>query len=292
MSFTRTIYRCYRTSKNKLQDGSGLLSKGFFVMLGIAERILSFNSRWRKSDPDWDAKYRSKFGAAAIYRIETTSPVALVSVDHTLPRGAIHDNTVHRPFNRALHRFFQTPEQISVLDLGCAGGGFVKSLLEDGDLAVGVEGSDLPKRGGFGEWRACPLHLFTADICQPFTVRLLSGEPILFDAVTAWEVLEHIPEASVPLLAANVAKHLKVGGIFVASVDSTPDRNPLTGAVYHVTLQPKAWWVDIFNSYGLKPIQPEPFSKSEYVRGNALGIKNWDPDFGDGFHLVLTKQPA
>jgi len=289
VSFQRRLYRVYRRSKNYFQQGDGIPSKAFFVALGIAEWLLSENLRLRKDDAVWRKSYKETYGDVPLFRVHTKFPVASASTDHISPRGAVRDNTVHPAFNRALHRVLAVCAGVKVLDLGCAGGGFVRSFLEDGDVAVGIEGSDLPQNHGLGEWRNIPLHLFTADICQSFEVKSTLGDRMHFDAITAWEVLEHIPEPALPVLAENISMHLRQGGLFIASVDSTPDRNPLTGAVYHVTLRPKEWWTEMFSRFGLVAVNPEPFRKEEYARGNALGLKNWDPDAGDGFHLVLQK---
>src|SRR5262249_29710921 len=139
---------------------------------------------------------------------------------------------------------------VRLLDLGCAGGGLVRSLLADGCLAVGIEGSDVSKRFRLAEWGTCPWHLFTADLTHPFTVWQRGGGACTFNGVTAWEVLEHIPEPRVRDVIANVARHLDVGGYFIGSVDTAPDGNPLTGAVYHHTLRPKEWWLNAFAEQG------------------------------------------
>ena len=108
---------------------------------------------------------------------------------------------------------------IRLLDLGCAGGGLVRSLLSDGCFSLGVEGSDVSRRYKMAEWATCPWHLLTADITQPFTIVDNADRPVLFNVVTAWEVLEHIPEAGIPVLIENVLRHLgDGGGFFIASV--------------------------------------------------------------------------
>ena len=76
--------------------------------------------------------------------IETEKPVALDSHDHVKPWGTVRDNTSNREFNRKLFELIPV-DRIRVLDLGCAGGGFVRSILEAGGFAVGVEGSDISR---------------------------------------------------------------------------------------------------------------------------------------------------
>lgn len=127
----------------------------------------------------------------------------------------------------------------------------------------------------------------TADITVPFRVRTRDGAELRVDCVTAWEVLEHIPEDKVDALAENIVQHLRPGGIFVASVAQFRDEDPLTGAVYHVTLKSRDWWLERFARHGLVEVDDHPFETGDYVRGHGGGVKDWDPADGDGFHLVL-----
>ena len=101
-------------------------------------------------------------------RIITDHPVAYDSPDHTTPRGTINDNSFNRVFNDKLVAV--CGNDIRVLDLGCSGGGFVKSLVDQGVDAYGIEGSDISRRTKRAEWATIPERLFTADITKPFTL--------------------------------------------------------------------------------------------------------------------------
>ena len=286
----RPLYRLYRNTKNRLQHTRSWLSRGFFLVLGWAEALLSENRyRSARRDREWLAQYHARFGTAPRYALETAHPVARDTVDHQLPRGAIRDNSTHPPFNRALYAQLGRSTGVRLLDLGCAGGGFVRSILADGNIAVGLEGSDHPRAQGLGEWRTCPLHLFTCDITRPFTLRETNGALARFEVVTMWEVLEHIPAEQLDALIANIAAHLVPGGLFIASVDQTPDINPLTGAVYHATLQDRAWWTERFLRHPFRVVERHHFRTRDFVRGNGVGLKSWAPELGDGFHLVLER---
>jgi len=175
------------------------------------------------------------------------------------------------------------------MDLGCSGGALVKSLLEDGYTAVGLEGSDWSRKLRSGEWDTCPHHLLTCDITSRFRVLSRAGEAMTFHCITAWEVLEHIPTEKLSTLIDNISQHLEPDGIVVVSVDTAPDSNPVTGAVYHVTLQPKNWWLEQFAKAGLVECERHPFTTRDYVRGHGMGLTDWDPADGEGFHLVLRR---
>lgn len=283
----RALYRTYRTLKNRLQGKRGLLTFVFFRLLRVAEYLLSENRKVNPLlDQQWKVEYETRYPEGPLYELKTAHPVAVGTTDHQLPRGAIRDSTTHPDFNKALHKLFPGTG-FRLLDLGCAGGGMVRSFLQERIEAVGIEGSDHPRRLGLGEWRRCPHHLFTADITEPFELVRRGDHGVRFDVVTAWEVLEHIPEHQLTGLIRNIVRHLRPGGYFIASVDQTPDVDPLTGAVYHQTLQPKDWWLAQFARHGFHQLKAHPFRTQDFVRGNAVGIKDWDPAAGDGFHLVL-----
>src|SRR5262249_52883832 len=148
-------------------------------------------------------------------------PVAYDSPDHRFPTGTRRDNSRNRRFNVKLYQLLgrHMPRvgprgawvywpniDLKVLDIGCAGGGFVKDCLDDGYLAVGLEGSDYSKKRNRAEWATIPDYLFTCDVTKDFDVVLRDGggeRRILFDAVTAWEVMEHIAERDLPKVAEN-----------------------------------------------------------------------------------------
>lgn len=83
-------------------------------------------------------------GSLAVPRLETDHPVAISSNDTKYPRGSKNDNSIVPRFNHKLYQFLGVQTRLRVLDLGCAGGGFVRSLIDDGHLAVGLDGSDYP----------------------------------------------------------------------------------------------------------------------------------------------------
>jgi cyclopropane fatty-acyl-phospholipid synthase-like methyltransferase len=185
------------------------------------------------------------------------------------------------------------------MDLGCAGGGLVLDFLIRGHVSVGVEGSDYSKKECRAEWRVISSHLFTADITEDFRFRDAAGNTARFDVITAWEVLEHIPEDKLPGLFSNVLAHLKPTGLFVASVATFEDKDPATGAVWHVTVKPKEWWIENLERSGLVPIE-SPFSLRDYVRGSGnprvgpTGKFDWDagqnPELG--FHIAAMPASA
>ena len=118
--------------------------------------------------------------------------IAYESPDHLIPFGTRRDNSTHRRFNKKLFELFGIDKSLWVLDLGCSGGGFVKSCIDEGSMAVGIEGSDYSRKLRRAEWRTIPDHLFTADLTAPFEVlgECTAGEKrIQFDVITAWNYM-------------------------------------------------------------------------------------------------------
>ncbi|HLP76283.1 MAG TPA: class I SAM-dependent methyltransferase [Candidatus Paceibacterota bacterium] len=221
-------------------------------------------------------------------KINATRAVAYDSPDHLVPWGTRRDNSRNRRFNQKLYRLFgEQRGPLSLLDMGCSGGGFVKDCLDDGCLAVGLEGSDFSKRFRRAEWRTIPEYLFTADITAPFEI---TGEfadgtrKLQFDAITSWEVMEHIQERDLPAVAANVKNHLRSGGIWIMSVASQDDF--VNGVNLHQTVKPREWWIQKFASLGLHHVEAYVrYFNTQFVRGPKYMAPG-------SFHLALTNDPA
>lgn len=212
--------------------------------------------------------------------------IAYESPDHLIPFGTRRDNSTHRRFNKKLFELFGIDKSLWVLDLGCSGGGFVKSCIDEGSMAVGIEGSDYSRKLRRAEWRTIPDHLFTADLTAPFEVlgEFTAGEKrIQFDVITAWEVMEHIHERNLAAVADNVKKHLRPGGLWIMSIALADDFHD--GVNLHQTVKPKTWWVEKMQSLGL-------YCADDYVNYfNTQFVRGPKDTCLPGFHLILTNDP-
>ena len=193
--------------------------------------------------------------------IETEKPIAVDSLDHTQPLGAAQDNSVNYAFNRKLFRLIPA-ESIRTLDLGCAGGGFVRSILEAGGFAIGIDGSDYSLKARRAEWPTIPDHLFTADVTARFTLRNCQPEPVKFNVVTAWEFFEHIAEEDLSTVFRNIQNHMEDGALLIASISASVEP-------HHKTSEPKDWWIDRMNGTDLYHAPDlEDYFGEDLVRGS------------------------
>lgn len=225
-------------------------------------------------------------GKDSRYSLSTDNPLAGASADHLHPRGTANDDTRHPRFVRACEKHFKG--SIRHLDIGCAGGGLVWDFLLSGHRSVGLEGSDFPLVNQKAYWRVIPDNLFIADATKPYRFYDSDEAPAKFDVITAWEVLEHIPEKSLPGFLQNICDHLTPNGVFVCSIATFPDEDPSTGTVWHVTVKPRDWWEPVFAQNGLE-VMEGMFAHRDFVRGSGNPrAHDWDgaenPELG--FHLV------
>lgn len=178
------------------------------------------------------------------FSIQTNDPIAVDSLDHTHPCGAMRDCSANPWFNQALRRYYGRP--FRTLDIGCAGGCFVKSLLDEGMEAVGIEGSDYMRENSLFHWPELDgKNLFTCDATKYFDI-LSDGRGCSFDVVTAWEVLEHIKMSDLEAFLHNVKNHLMPDGLFICSISSVDSPHTYNGenVDLHRTIMPHEHWIE------------------------------------------------
>lgn len=206
--------------------------------------------------------------------IRTDHPIADWSPDHKWPMGTANDNSVWPRFDA---KVIQRWPEVRLLDLGCAGGGLVRSILGyPGALAVGIDGSDYSRVHQRAEWPHIPGHLFTADATMPFHIER-DGAPLLFDVVTAWEFFEHIPEEKLAATLWNVRSHLEPDGVLMASISTIHHRagtidHDIGEVEYHATVRPASWWLGFLGALGWElDGELTGYVEPDWVRGPRTG---------------------
>ncbi len=216
------------------------------------------------------------------FAVETQYLVDVDSPDHLQPCGTLQDNSTNVRFNEKLSQLYGergVKIGLRILDLGCAGGGFIKSCLDEGCFAVGLEGSDYSRKYCRAHWPILDnKFLFTADITKPFSVRSVNNreaQPISFHVITMWEVLEHLREEELTQTFLNIKNHLDNRGILVVSVAIFEHAH--NGVDLHQSVHPTSWWLERFNQEGfVRMPKLEEFFNGMYVRGSKiLAPKNY-----------------
>lgn len=238
------------------------------------------------------------------FKVLTNHPLALGSNDHLFPHGTMRDDSRSPEFNDKLSAVMAakqvSPEEtllphkrgnsahpgyvLSILDIGCAGGGMVQDFVELGWDAIGIDGSDYSQKICRASWGVIPDNLFTADATKPFSVALyfgetqeFTGDPFHFDVITAWEVIEHIKEDDLPQFFDNILSHLGSGSLFICSVANYAYIEE--GIVYHETVKPIEWWEEKIPSFGFirRTDLEDIFNPSSWVR-HSNNVPN---EYGD-----------
>jgi len=216
--------------------------------------------------------------------IATSKPVAVDSLDHLHAWGTKRDNSKNLKFNNKLFRWIPL-EKVRVLDIGCSGGGFVRTVHDAGAFAVGIEGSDYSKVRARAEWKNIPERLFTADATAPFRIydraRGSEDQSLKFSVITAWEFIEHIEEDRLQAVFTNIDRHLGESGVVLMSV--SPNDDIIDGVNLHRTVRPSGWWMERIGEFGFThhPDVVAYFSPNNWIR--------YEENAPGSFHLALTR---
>jgi hypothetical protein len=262
----------------------------------LSNRFLLLNETGRQED---DLRYQdillllnqlTHFIPEQSFSVQTDYPVAYESNDHKFPRGTKNDNTRLPRFVTACERHFPG-ETLRYMDVGCSGGGLVFDFLLRGHAAVGIEGSDFSQKSQRAEWRLLDRrNLFTADITKPFRVIGSEGIPFTAHIISAWELMEHIPEDALPQLFENIKVHLEPNGFFIGSIALFDDIDE-NGNSFHPTVKPQTWWEEKFSQCGFLFSKNHFFEFYDFARGTGNGRSDWNimTDPAMGFHFVARK---
>lgn len=192
--------------------------------------------------------------------LKTNFPSAIDSPDHIAPCGTTNDNNTNRDYINQVRNYFKK-SPLRVLDLGCAGGQLISDFISLGDIGVGLEGSPLAYQIGKGKenWdKYKDANLFTVDLTKSYQL-YEDGEPMKFDFITSWDVLEHISENDLPNFLQYVKNHLSDDGVFCCGIAATKDEEMVDGKliVRHQSVFNCAKWLNIMYENGfVLPVEP------------------------------------
>lgn len=184
-------------------------------------------------------------------KILTEFPIAVESLDHKMPLGAVNDCTKNYDYLNEIEsflRFYQQKENPSFFDLGCAGAGIIEVFSGRGYVAVGVDGTDSVFRGaGSHNWNKWYNEkLFLADIGKDFSIVDENNHIVQFDCISTIEVPEHISYEDQPQFMLNIRKHLKDDGIVIFQAGNETIRTEPR----HIGVREDEEWRDLFSQTG------------------------------------------
>lgn len=228
------------------------------------------------------------------YIVHTNYPIAYESNDYKVPHGTVRDNTRYPRFILWCEKVVGKQQGIKYMDLGCSGGGLVLDAALRGHIAIGLEGCDESLKQQRAEWRLLRNNLFTCDITKKFEVTDEQNNKILFDVISAWEVLEHIAVDDLTMLCKNIKSHLIQGGYFVASIANYDDIDPETGINWHVNQHNYEWWKEYFEKFGFT-VCTELITPFDLARGTINPSNCYEQPYKEfnldkTFYIVLKNE--
>lgn len=220
------------------------------------------------------------------------------------------DNTTSPRLIKKIGEFFSKKRNkaiselnINCLDLGCAGGQFILDLANENftNICVGLDG--VAGALGRDNWLISRDIFFNADLSKEYQI-LNDGEPVQFDLITSWDVIEHLHTSQLEIFFETMHKHLAPDGIFIGSIAMFDDTRDARGYVkdFHPEYNPnieqfvlhqsvfneKTWKEDILKDYKVKEY---PFKDASRKCGYlALNDHPTSPSGRPGsYYLMIEK---
>lgn len=286
-SIINFIWKCFGTFQtqqkmNSLQDFFESNFQNFFEStLLVYQRDWLIDLFTSENAPNKDCTFQ----------ILTEHSFALNSPDYYSPTDfREYKTTRSQRFVCKVEQIFQK-KPVKHIDLGCGRGGITLDFLLRKNISVGLDGTDVFSTAFEREWDILGgKNLFTADVCEEFKIfykeKKGKEEPFQADIITAFELLEHLPEEKLSRFFKNIADHLTANGLFVCSISY--GSYMINGIEHHICRHPKDWWISKMGECGFVPVENNPFHPYDFPRGcdhNYDFIKH--PELG--CHLVMQK---
>lgn len=161
------------------------------------------------------------------------SKIEIETTEHHNPASHLHPTDSDSNGDRKvalISRFLHwIPRKfLSVLDVGCADGKFVWSLVREGIYSVGLDQADFSSINGYGEWEAIPVCLVSANLNEPYRISLScedEGMPneaknaLTFSIITASRLQIGLKPSDIQQYFSNIDLHLIPNGVVIAFIE-------------------------------------------------------------------------
>lgn len=211
-----------------------------------------------------------------MFNLVCDKPVAIDSPDHIYPHGTANDNSKNYNFNKFIYGIIDA-NPISIIDIGCSGGGMIEDFLNDGCVAVGLEGSNYSLLNKRACWATIPEHLFTCDVTENYQLYYNDRE-FTAHVITAWEVMEHFKPEKVDFVLSQIHKHLKTNGLFICSISLGNHGNE----TWHQCVQTIDWWNEKFHNRGFKIRE----DLKKHIHSNDAWVRYYSNDYNQVYQKI------
>jgi len=133
--------------------------------------------------------------------------------------------------------------KIKLLDIGCGPGISLKIAQKHGIEAFGIDIAENCKQ----YWNGSRTLSIASANNLPFT----SGT---FDVVSAWDVLEHIPEQAIDQTLKEIKRVSKLEGLQSVVICLTEEQCKHGDLQCHLTVHNYDWWIAKINQAGFRPL--------------------------------------
>jgi len=193
--------------------------------------------------------------------------------------------------------------RLNCLDLGCGGGQLIVDLNKQSftDTCIGLDG--IAGTIGWPNWLTYPNNFYNVDLSKEYTIlNAQTSEPMQFDLITSWEMIEHLHPQDIDIFFKTLHKHLSPTGMFIGSIAMFPDTRDTNGFyeghphhdptteqfVLHQTVMSREEWRETLKDYNLHEY---PFKDSRYKCGYLATRDHPDSPTGllGSFYLMITK---
>lgn len=168
-----------------------------------------------------------------------------------------------------LESFNTLGKNLSVVDLGCGRGYYLRKLREMGHRVFGVEQSSV----------CCGKYLLDIPNRNSTLENFITTNNETYDVVLSTDVLEHIPEKEIDKILDGISK---LSNVALLGITNSSDKDEIDGTELHLCIHPIDWWIKQLKKYYSDVILvPDKVSyRNEYflLRCEKNDIKKKEPD--------------